>query len=211
MKTNTIKVLLVAGMLALPWFTLLATGQEYKFLRESQHIKLFYRWIPQPGKEDVREVKAVFYVNASSREIVSLLKNDKQALNWMKGAKEYRLLRKENEAAWYAYIQYSIPWPLNNQDCILHYTTESTGIPGDYILRFSGVPDYLPGKEGVKRMQNLAGLWKITAGNKGACTIEYYVCSYQQPLFPRWMTDPLIQGNLISTLQAFKQLAESKG
>ena len=61
-------------------------------LKEENGIQLSSRWIPAPGNRETRELKAAFEVDAEPSEIMELLRNEQQALHWLQGVKEMKIL-----------------------------------------------------------------------------------------------------------------------
>jgi hypothetical protein len=51
-------------------------------------------------------------------------------------------------------------------------------------------------------------MWKLIAGRNGTTRVEYSVFSNQMPIYPRWITDPIIQNNLIHSMSALRNLSE---
>jgi hypothetical protein len=183
--------------------------QDFIFLKEEKNIILSCRELKLPNNHTTRELKAEFKVFASAETILKVLKNEQYALRWMKGVKEFSTICKINDNDWYAYVQYRIPWPLSNQDCIIRYKCKTTENGHGYILNLNGAPEYLPTKPGVERISQMSGCWKITENVLNRCSVVYTVYSDQKPKYPKWATDPIIQQNLISTLSSMKELAEN--
>lgn len=193
------------GIMAFP--VIIAQGEaKYTFIKRQNNISLYYQWIELPDKRKVRELKAELDIVASPEQIIATLKNEKLALNWLKGASEVKTLGSPTQNLWHTYIQYDIPWPLSNQDCIIRYNHENSGNQHHIIM--TGVPKYIPEKDGITRIQHLQGAWIIVPTNRNVCKVFYSVFSNQAPTFPRWITDPIIQGNLINTMEAFKTTVE---
>lgn len=193
------------GIISLP--ATVAQGEaKYVFIKKSNNISLFYRWIELPDKRKVRELKAELDISASPEQIIATLRDEKVALNWLKGASEVKSVGSPGQNLWHTYIQYDIPWPLSNQDCIIRYNLESSN--KQYMINMTGLPKYIPEKEGITRIQHLQGSWIIVPTNRNVCKVFYSVFSNQEPTFPRWITDPIIQGNLISTMEAFRTTVE---
>ena len=193
------------GILALP--ASLAQGEaKYVFIKKQNNISLYYRWINLPDKRQVRELKAELEIVSTPEEIIGVIKSEKLAMNWMKGACEVKNLEKPGNNLWHTYIQYDIPWPLSNQDCIIRYKLETVG--NHYQIDMTGVPKYISEKKDITRIQHLEGSWIIVPTNRNTCKVIYSVFSNQAPKFPRWITDPIIQGNLISTMEAFRSTVE---
>lgn len=199
-------ILFAFGAFAFP----VSFSQEktYTFIKKDKGVSLYYRWIITPDKHKVRELKAELEIHSSPEKIISVIRNDKQATHWMKGTSEVNRLGKYSEDQWQFYVQYEIPWPLSNQDCVIQYDIKKEADGKYYHIGMKGLPSYIAEKEGVTRIQHLQGVWKITPINKNSCKVEYAVHSGQAPKFPRWITDPIIQGNFINTMEAFKLTVE---
>jgi len=183
---------------------------QYILLKKDKNITLWYRWILLSDKRTTRELKAEFIVSAIPDQVLSVLRNDKLALQWMQGVKEFNHLNKASENCWFTYLQYEIPWPLSNQDCIIRYNLQINGKDKGYYISLTGEPGYIPAKQGVTRIPHLRGNWKIVPLGSKQSKVAYTIYSAQKPTFPRWITDPLIQNNLIKTMQAFNEITEKK-
>ncbi|NJO69436.1 MAG: hypothetical protein HC830_09305, partial [Bacteroidetes bacterium] len=107
-------------------------------------------------------------------------------------------------------IQYDIPWPLSNQDCIVKYELLQTSSEKVFHVQMKGIPDYIPAKDGITRIDHLLGSWVITTSSSNTCKVSYTIMSGQPPKFPRWITDPIIQSNLVNTMDAFRNIAAQK-
>jgi hypothetical protein len=190
-------------------FSFQTDDQKYKFIKEEDGIALYYRWIDTPAEREVRELKAQFKLASSPENILTVIRNESTALQWMKGVSQFLKVGISTENMWYAYILYDIPWPLSNQDCIIQHTLFKDHAGKTYYISMKGVPKYIPEKEGVVRIQHLQGTWKITAINKNESNIEYTIYTTQAPKFPRWITDPIIQENLINTMLSLRKLVEN--
>ena len=162
-----------------------------------------------PGNRETREIKASFEVEAEPSKIMELLRSEQQALLWMQGVKEVKILPGGTQNDWYVYLLYNIPWPLNKQDCIIHYRLVPDVGEDQILLMMDGTPDLMDEIKGIDRISHLCGSWRISRTCEGKCRIEYAVFSFQKPKFPRWATDPIVQSNLIRTMNSLKELAEN--
>jgi len=179
---------------------------DFKLIKQDKNINIYARWIRVDDTRSARQLKAEFTVNASFTKIFTLIKDDKRTTQWMKNTKSYYIITSVNQNTWYSYVQFSVPWPFNNQDCIIKYEVPAPNAFSKYVIRFSGVPDYLPEYKKVTRISHMEGVWRLLYLGKNSTKIEYEIFSKQAPSFPRWITDPIIQNNLISTMDAFRTM-----
>ena len=179
---------------------------DFKLIKQEKNINLYARWIRVDDKRSARQLKAEFTVNASFANIFSLIKDDKKTTQWMKNTKSYYIITSIDQNNWYVYVQFSVPWPFNNQDCIIKYEIPTPDAFTQSEIRLTGVPDYLKVNKGVTRINHFEGTWRLMYLGKNSTKIEYEMFSKQAPAFPRWITDPIIQHNLISTMDAFREM-----
>jgi hypothetical protein len=179
---------------------------DFVLVKKDKNISIYEKWIKVDNTRYARQLKAEFMVNASIDKVVSVLKDVKNTTQWMKSAKTYYLLKKIDQNNWYSYVQFSIPWPLNNQDCIIKFEVLPASSAKRTEIRLTGVPNYLKEYKNVTRISDMEGSWILN--NKGikSTSVEYYIFSKQKPTFPRWITDPIMRNNMISTMNAFREI-----
>jgi hypothetical protein len=68
----------------------------------------------------------------------------------------------------------------------------------------AGEPDYLKHFDGVTRIPHMEGSWVFTEIGNGRVHIVYEMFSNQASKFPRWITDPIIQSNMVEMMSAFR-------
>jgi len=182
---------------------------KFNLVRSDDNISIYTRWIPVTETRSTRQLKAEFVIDCPAEKVVSVLRDEKSYTKWMKATKTYYRLKTINENQWYSYVQFSIPWPLNNQDCILKYEVHECADPSKTEITLAGEPDFLQTYEAVERISHMEGSWVITKIGAGKSRVEYLVYSKQAPKFPTWITDPLIQKNLLKTMNAFREIVKN--
>lgn len=213
MKTKTTTLLILLTFLLTSGFRKMSENSsspdknsKFTLVRSDENISIYTRWIPATKTRMTREIKAEFIIDSPVNEIVSVLKDEKLYTQWMKSTKSYYRLKTTDENNWYAYIQFSIPWPLNNQDCILKYRVHENEDSSKTEIKLLGEPGFLKTYEGIERISHMEGSWIITRIDSQKSLVEYYMYSNQAPKFPTWITDPLIQKNLLKTMNALRDL-----
>ena len=179
---------------------------KFTLVRSDNNISIYTRWIPVTESRSTRQLKAEFVIDCPPENIISVLRDEKSYTKWMKATNTYYRLKTVNENQWYSYVQFSIPWPLNNQDCILRYEVQDSTEPMKTEIRLVGEPDFLQHYDGVERISHMEGSWVITQIGSRKSHVQYLVYSNQAPKFPTWITDPLIQKNLLKTMNALRDI-----
>ncbi|MFH1296571.1 MAG: hypothetical protein ABIJ04_04775 [Bacteroidota bacterium] len=212
MKTNNL-LLMMLLLSTLLWNN--ATGKNvaekvdndndpgFVLVKDVSGIQIFTRWIPVTESRSARQIKSELVMKGTIATVLSVLRNDRSFTKWMNGTKDYYRVKTIDSSQWYSYVQFSIPWPLNNQDCIIKYEVSEDPPGGKTMIRLTGTPSYIRHFEGVTRIPHMEGSWIITNLGHNKVKVEYSMFSNQKPSFPRWITDPIIQNNLLKTMAAF--------
>lgn len=181
---------------------------DFRILKNRNGIDLYYRWMKMSEGNKVRQIKAVLEINGSPQEVINLLQDEKHALNWVPSAKQFRNLTPVNGPEWASYILFSIPWPFADQDCILEFKS-GYGPDGETVIDFFTSPEYLEKYENISRMKEISGSFVIRPLPNGNSILECYFVSEKASVIPRWITEPIITGSLLSLMEALRnQLTE---
>lgn len=182
----------------------------FKLVRSDNNILIYSRWIAVDENRSTRQLKAEFDINCQAENILRVLSDEKSYTSWMNSTKSYYRLETISQSEWLVYVQFSIPWPLNNQDCILKYETHISTDQSTIEIFLSSQSDYLKPIEGVERISDMQAKWVFTKLSIEKTHVEYYVSSNQAPKYPIWLTDPLIQKNLINTMNSLREVIINK-
>lgn len=185
-----------------------AEEKNYKLVKVEGQVALYERWLEVEAGREAREMKAEFTVPVGPEAVVALLRNEAKTPVWMRRAASCRIMLEGSGQSWLAYVRYNIPWPISDQDCLLRYEVKKN--ENRRLINFRSASDSkAPPMPKVKRMQGISGAWLLEPlpGNK--TKITYTVMTTEKPSLPRWATDPVVQGNLLDTMNAFCTLLAS--
>jgi len=181
---------------------------DFRPLRDRNGIDLYYRWMQMTEEDKVRQIKAVLEINGGAEDVLLLLKDEKHALGWIPSAEQFRHLALVSESEWVSYIQFAIPWPFADQDCILEFKS-GVNEAGETVIDFRCMPEYIQKFDGINRMKDVSGSFVIRRQPDGHSTLECYFISEKASVIPRWITEPIITGSLLSLMEAIRsQLTE---
>ncbi|MCX6245909.1 MAG: hypothetical protein NTU98_14540 [Bacteroidetes bacterium] len=212
MKTKII--ILIGLLLATTSFTLgdeNSNPGEFTVVKEESGIRISEKWIPVTSTRSARQVRCEFTVEGSVASVISVLHDDLSFTKWMKGTKTYYRVKTIDPGHWYSYVQFHLPWPLHNQDCIIRYEVSTDAADGKTVIRMTGDPGFLKQFEDVTRIPNMEGSWKFTDLGNNRVGVEYRMFTNQAPKFPRWITDPIVHSNLLKTMDAFRSNVHKRG
>lgn len=180
---------------------------DFVLVEENDGIALYERWYSISPDQQAREIKATFAVKTQSVDAATLIRNESRGREWNKNTKSYEIV-SQNENRWIAYIEYDLPWPVSNQDCVLEYSQNYSQNCLQIEFKEANHPSF-PVKKRIQRINEISGKWIFREGDHGL-SIEYYITTTPSSTLPTWLTDPIIRNNLIQTLQEFRSILEAK-
>lgn len=139
---------------------------------------------------------------------LNLLQDEKKIQEWQKHVSEFKVYPKIDTTTWLEYSYHDIPWPVSDQDHFLQYSLDEI-IPGKSIfLTFESKENFslAPVRRGVTRME-LSGSWKFEQLGPYKTKVTYRILSRPTGL-PKWLTDPIIRSNIMTTIEEYVALLE---
>jgi len=184
----------------------LGDSSGFLLVKKAKGIELYERWNEISVDRMVREVKVVYTIKASIESAAALIMNENKATQWNKASSMYKIIANTNND-WVSYIQYDLPWPMDNQDCVLHYSAMSD--EDKHIINFRSIDhEIFPTSKNVTRIEDITGQWIFRPTETGT-VVEYSITTTPSPTLPRWVTDPLVRNNLIDTMDEFRTILEA--
>lgn len=180
---------------------------DFTLIKSERGISVYERWYPITSTENARQLKATFTVTATSTAALALLKDGSKGELWNKNTNDYKVVDVD-EDSWVSYIQYDLPWPVKNQDCVLRYHARTGPDKVSVFFRETDHPAF-PIRNRVARIPQIEGKWIFTT-SQDRIHVEYYIATTPSKTLPGWVTDPIIRNNLVETLHVFRQILESK-
>lgn len=179
------------------------TLPDFKLIKSEDGVALYERWIRHNGNT-VRELKIVFATfRVGVPELAALLKDASKGNKWNVKAAQYKIKNGENEYLWYNYIRYELPWPMNDQDCSLQFRASA----GAGSITFSSVNNNsYPLQKNVTRIEGVRGQWLVERLRGDSSRVSYQIVTSKSGSVPRWVSDPIVYDNMITTISRFKRL-----
>jgi hypothetical protein len=177
---------------------------EFKQVYSRENITLHERPIVNKYGVDVREVKALFTAKSTTDVVVEMLRNAEKGLQWNVGAGAYDVLNNQ-KLTWVTYIEYDLPWPLNDHDAVLQHSL--TQKENAIEVTIESIDNVIPLKKGAERMEQVQGKWTIRPVGFDVVEISYQV-STKPSAIPRLITDPIVHYQMTKSMSALRELLE---
>jgi hypothetical protein len=186
------------------------THDSFELVRDEDDIVVYERWVTFPGSNPpvtAREVKSEFFIKGRIGDAIRLLRDESRAKVWQKHVSEFKVY-PHSDSTWFEYSYHDIPWPVSDQDHFLEYTIEDPVEADGTFITFRTVVNktLAPERKNVSRM-TLTGSWYFQDAGDGLVKVTYRILSMPGPL-PRFITDPVIRNNLMSTVRNLINLLE---
>ena len=187
--------------------------EDFVLVKKDGTTAIYERWIVFPNSDppiEAREVKGEFYFNNSMFAGLNLIQDENKIQQWQKHVSEFKVYPQRDTMSWMEYSYHDIPWPVSDQDHLLKYTIREI-IPGKSLfLTFESHENntIAPVRKGVTRME-LSGSWTWEHVSPGRTKVTYRILS--KPIgIPKWLTDPIIRSNIMTTIEEYIALLEPR-
>ena len=199
--------------LSLGNFSILAqtgTHDGFDLVRDEDHILVYERWVTFPKSDPpivAREVKSEFHVKGNIHDALALIQDEARINGWQKHVSEFKVY-PDTDSVWFEYSYHDIPWPVSDQDHFLEYTIQDPVESDGIFITFETIQnqELAPVRKGVSRM-TLTGSWYLQEISNERIKVTYRILSMPGNV-PRFITDPVIRNNLLSTVKAFIKILE---
>jgi hypothetical protein len=208
----SMKELLLLALVFLPVFKSVGQTAEFVLVKEEGNISIYERWIKFPKSDppiEAREVKGEFVFNNTSAAGVALLQNEEKIQLWQHHVSEFKVYPQTDTSYWYEYSYHDIPWPVSDQDHYLIYEFVESK-KNTIFVTFESRADNVkaPVRKGVTRM-TLSGSWTFEQITPKQCKATYRILSKPMNI-PKFLTDPIIRNNMMTTIQRFIAIMEGR-
>jgi len=194
--------------------TFLSHGQDsegFVVVKKEGTTTIYERWITLPNSNppiEAREVKGEFFFHNTMFAGLNLIQDENKIYQWQSHVSEFKVYMEKDTTTWHEYSYHDIPWPVSDQDHLLQYTIKEF-IPGKYLfITFESKENatLAPVRKGVTRME-LSGSWKWEHINARETKVTYRILS--KPIgIPKWLTDPIIRSNIMTTIEEYVALLD---
>jgi hypothetical protein len=150
-----------------------------------------------------KSFKAITTLEASTDEIINALKDADNYVKWYGYTKTSKLVKQEDSVQ-YNYVETIFPWPFANRDMVYKMSIHSRHA-GVIEISLTGLPDYMPEKKGITRMQKADG-YLLLKPLDGKTEITYAFHSEPGDNIPTWLANNSIAELPFITLKGLREM-----
>lgn len=133
-------------------------------------VKVYTR---DTSESDVKAYKAVTQIKGTAEQLVGLLNDLEKMPEWVAGLSDVETLKKLGGSEELRYHVIKTPWPIPNQDAVVHTKWSRDGKSGAITQTLVGEPKYSAEKSGLLRQQHYRGSWTLKPMDNGMVEVSY--------------------------------------
>ena len=180
---------------------------DWVLVKDKSNIKIFSRKFT--GSE-IKEIKAHTKINTPVAGLTALLMDVETFPDWMPNVKSTEILKKVSENEIYYYIEVKIPWPFSNRDNIMHIKLHKDTVSKTESISIEGIPDYIPERPDLVRIQKSCGMWEFTPGENDTTDISLRYLADPGGNVPAWVVNFFVADVPYKTLIRLKEAVREK-
>jgi START domain len=150
-----------------------------------------------------KSFKAITTLEASTDEIIKKLKDADNYSKWYGYTKTSKLIKQEDSVQ-FNYVETIFPWPFANRDMVYRMSIHSLH-SGVIKISLNGLPNYMPEKKGITRMQKADG-YLLLKPLDGKTEITYEFHSEPGDNIPIWLANNSIAELPFITLLGLREV-----
>ncbi len=174
---------------------------NWELRKDKDNIKVFARQLEDSG---LKGYKVVTVLDAPLETISAALTDVEAYPQWMTNVKATRILKRENAANLFYYIEIEAPWPISNRDNIIHLRVDKYPGRKSVEIVVEGLHDYLPEQPGIVRIRQSNGVWRLTQKENGETEVVSLYVTDPSGHVPLWVVNMFVVDNLYHSLLNFK-------
>ena len=157
-----------------------------------------------PENSPFKAVRTVGNVETSLSKLAYVLMDVSNTEDWVYGAKNSQLIKKFTPADLIYYAEAALPWPISNRDFIIRITLTQDPVSKVITIVAQNLPKQVPEKKGLVRIQQSAGLWKLTPVGKNLVQVDYTLQVDPGGLLPAWLVNLFASTGPYQSLKALR-------
>ncbi|HMG07671.1 MAG TPA: START domain-containing protein [Mucilaginibacter sp.] len=191
-------------LLLLITLTTASADEPWALNTTKEGIKVYTRHVPN---SKIKAIKVECSLNATPAQLVAVLMDIKGSIDWVYHTKSVNLIKQVSPSELYYYSEVNIPWPLHNRDFIAHIKVTQDPVTKVITVDAPCLPDMVPVKDGIVRIEHSVGKWIITPTDNGQVKVEYTLHLDAGGSVPAWLLNMFItQGPTESFIKLKAQL-----
>ena len=175
--------------------------EEWKLRKSAEGIDVYTKKVEGSNFEAFR---AITRINAPVSSLAAVLYDVGSFTEWMNLTTKSELISRENKSTQIHYIVTDAPWPVTDRDAVFRFQYKYDESNNSLLVLMDALPDQIPEKEHMIRIQHSQGVWKFTPEDHGLVKVEYELHADPNGNIPAWLANSTSVDSPFKTLKAMR-------
>lgn len=187
------------------FFAVAVTGNSqynWKLSKNKDGIKVYQS---ETSYSDFKSIRVETVLPGNYDKLMASLNDVVHQKDWVYSSKQSYVLKRNSPYDFYYYTETSVPWPVSNRDAVIHMIMTRDSLDRFLKITATGVPDYIPEKNGKMRIPKLLINWYVTMLSSNSISIVYTFEAEPGGSVPAWLVNIFADKG---PYESFKKLSE---
>ena len=176
--------------------------EDWELSSDKKDVQVYYR---DHEESPIKELKIVFKLDASLKEIIDFLNDVPKYKNWIYRTKEAQLIETVSEDDFIYYTATDFPWPFSDRDMVIRSKGEFIT---DKIYRSVSTiseSDAYPPKKDMVRITDMDITWQMEEISESKTLIIYQMRSDPGGAIPAWVVNLALEAGPSNTIKNMRK------
>ena len=180
--------------------------KDWEQISEKADIKVYTKEV---DGHKVKSMKMTCQIDGNSlSSFVAVFQDMSSYPDWVYSSSEPSMLHKLSDQEIYYYVRSEFPWPLSDRDFVVHNKVWQDPETNTFYSKSTVLNDYLDEVEGVVRIKEFEGSWKITPLPNGRYDLEYTFYTDPGGNIPGWIVNRFLDVGPFKTIKSLEAEAQ---
>jgi hypothetical protein len=158
-------------------------------------------WQRPYGNSPLLEVRGEVEVNSTLNALMGLLRDADYNRHWVYRSGGASIVEMSGYEQAYVYGVVDAPFPMRDRDTVVRFDYHQHPVNNEITITITNAPDKVPEVDGLVRVPDFGGFWKLQPGGKGVVKVIYQVHGDPGGWVPIWIANYAAARSVIRTLQ----------
>ena len=200
LSTKYYPLLLITSLL----FSPSRYANNWQLTKEKEGIQVFTKNTPNSS---LKSFRGVISIPTHLSAILTAISDTSVHSDLFPYNKQMQVIKQISITESYQYIVTVLPWPAKSRDSIIHTFLKQNKTTKTIQITLNGVPNYIPVKPNLIRIQNLSGRWLLVP-EKNGIKVVYEMHIDPAGNLPTWLVNNLSVDLPFITLSNLRKLVK---
>ena len=173
---------------------------NWELAKEKNDIRIYTRDVPH---SNFKAVRGVTEIEAEVADVYAVLFEIGRYDRWMASVSSAEVMEKEENTC-ISYIVSDMPLMLSDRDGYYKHVFRYDNRMNTCLVTISAVPDYQEQKDGIVRIPEANGFWKLKGEGNGQLKLVYEMHSDPGGAVPSWLSSSGVINSAWKTIMGLK-------